>query len=92
VSENNPKPEPPKTYLMTETGRLCPESENGKSEFPLAWGPPTMPKLPKPAESIEVEGIRFTAQEVEYVTIKRNGRQITIAAKPEDEKKIGFGK
>ena len=40
-------------------------------------------------ETIEVSGIRFNADEVKQVTIKRDGREITLGELEKDDR-IGF--
>lgn len=44
----------------------------------------------KKKSTIEVSGARFSADEVEEVTIKRDGREIRISQRDDDQPQIGF--
>ncbi len=54
------------------------------------WSTPQK-KASEPLESIEINGVRFMASEVHSVTLKRGGREISIAAPEEKVRSIGFG-
>jgi hypothetical protein len=41
-------------------------------------------------ETIEVQGVKFSADEVHYVTIKRNGHTITIQNDDPQKPVMGF--
>ena len=43
----------------------------------------------KKTESIEVSGVRFTADEVRYVKLERNGNTLEVTQQ-EPERRIGF--